>query len=223
LCSVCEQDRVYSDPVRFPIHGPLERVSRFRVLFVMTLLLAISVSVPVVAQPTPIPEPVYLAPPIPTPQPVVVWMLRLAEVGPDDVVMDLGCGDGRIVITAARDFGAVGICLDLDQRQLEIARENARAAGVEDRIRFVQADVMQADVREATVVTMYVGMRAHQQLAAIIEPQMSPGERVVTHQFPIDAWTPSVTISVRDERRFMRDAMLYVIGEHHVPVRPLGG
>jgi precorrin-6B methylase 2 len=175
------------------------------------------------AQVTPAPEPVYIAPPIPTPQPLVGWMLRLAEVGPDDVVMDLGCGDGRIVITAARDFGASGICLDLDQRQLEIARDNARVAGVEDRIRFVQADAMQADVREATVVTLYLGMRAHQQLAELIEPQMAPGERVVTHQFPIEAWTPSMTISVRDEQRFMRDAMVYVIGQHHVPVRSPGG
>jgi precorrin-6B methylase 2 len=188
-----------------------------------TVVLGLLASGVVVAQVTPPPEPVYLAPPIPTPQPLVDWMLRLAEVGPDDVVMDLGCGDGRIVITAVRDLGASGICLDLDQRQLEIARGNARAAGVEERIRFVQADAMQADVREATVVTMYLGLRVHQQLADIIEPQMAPGERVVTHQFPIEAWTPSRTVSVRDERRFMRDAMVYVIGEHHVPLRPLGG
>ena len=182
-------------------------------------LLAAFAGVPAIAQLTPAPEPVYLAPPIPTPQPLVEWMLRLAEVGPDDVVMDLGCGDGRIVITAVRDFGAIGICLDLDQRQLEIAREKARAAGVEDRIQFVQADAMQADVREATVVTMYLGMRAHQEMAEVLEPQMAPGERIVTHQFPIEAWTPTRTISVRDERRFMRDAMLYVIGSHRVPIR----
>lgn len=176
---------------------------------------------PAIAQVTPKPDPVYFAPPIPTPQPLVEWMLRLAEVGPDDVVMDLGCGDGRIVITAARDFGAAGICLDLDQRQLEIARGKARAAGVEDRIRFMQADAMGADVREATVVTMYLGMRVHQELAEVLEPQMAPGERIVTHQFPIEAWTPTRTISVLDEQRFVREAMLYVIGRHRVPIRTI--
>jgi cyclopropane fatty-acyl-phospholipid synthase-like methyltransferase len=183
------------------------------------LLLIAFAGAPSIAQVTPAPEPVYLAPPIATPQPLVEWMLRIAEVGPDDVVMDLGCGDGRIVITAVREFGAAGICLDLDQRQLQIAREKARAAGVEDRIEFVQADAMGADVREATVVTMYFGMRVHQELAEILEPQMAPGERIVTHQFPIKAWTPTRTISVLDERRFMREAMLYVIGTHRVPIR----
>jgi cyclopropane fatty-acyl-phospholipid synthase-like methyltransferase len=176
---------------------------------------------PAASQVTAAPDPVYLAPPIPTPQVLVEWMLRIAEVGPNDVVMDLGCGDGRIVITAARDFGATGICLDLDQRQLEIAREKARAAGVEDRIQFVQADAMGADVREATVVTMYLGMRVHQELAEVLEPQMAPGERVVAHQFPIEAWTPNRTISVLDEQRFMREAILYVIGTHRVPIRTI--
>ena len=186
----------------------------------LLLLLAVAAA-PSIAQVNPSPEPVYLAPPIPTPQLLVEWMLRLAEVGPDDVVMDLGCGDGRIVITAVRDFGATGICLDLDQRQLEIARGKARAAGVEDRIRFLQADAMQADVREATVVTMYLGMRVHQELAEVLESQMAPGERIVTHQFPIEAWTPTRTISVLDEQRFVREAMLYVIGKHRVPIRTI--
>ena len=118
--------------------------------------------------------PLIDAPYVATPQPVVDAMLAVAGVTPDDVVYDLGSGDGRIVITAARRYGARGVGLDLEPARVEQARAKAQAAGVADRVRFEVQDIFTADIREATVVTMYllpeVNLRLRPRLLAMLRP-----------------------------------------------------
>src|SRR5688572_20540394 len=116
-------------------------------------------------------------------------MLQLAAVTAQDVVYDLGAGDGRIPIIAAQKYGARGVGIEIDPRLVERARQNAREAGVADRVTFIQADLFTTDFSAATVVALYLTAR----LNARLEPklrQLAPGARIVTHQFPIGAWTP---------------------------------
>lgn len=164
-------------------------------------------------------DPEYVAPDIYTPQVVVEHMLRLADVKPGDRVIDLGCGDGRIVITAARLHGASGVCVDLDQRQLGMARKKARAAGVEDGIDFVQQDLFAFDVSAATVLTLYLSKRVNERLGPMLEKALKPGTRVLSHQFDIPGWFPLATLVVRDEHRIERKVYLWEMGRHRVPPR----
>jgi SAM-dependent methyltransferase len=119
---------------------------------------------------------------------VVDAMLALAEVGPDDVVYDLGCGDGRIVIEAARRCGARGVGLDLDPERIRESKENARRAAVEHRVMFEQRDAMTADLAAATVVTMYLPPRASLELAARLMRELQPGSRIVSHNTDLNGW-----------------------------------
>lgn len=130
------------------------------------------------------------APYVSTPQPVVDAMLRLAEVRPDDVLYDLGCGDGRIVITAARSFGARGVGIDIDPRRIEEANAAARSAGVSDRVRFAVQDLFQTDFSQASVLTLYLFPELNAKLLPKIRAEMRPGARVVSHQFRIGDWVP---------------------------------
>jgi precorrin-6B methylase 2 len=123
-----------------------------------------------------------------TPQPVVDRMLALAAPTKNDVVYDLGSGDGRIVITAARRYGSRGVGIDIDPARVEEGKQNAQAAGVSDRVRFVQQDVFQTDVREATVVTMYLLQAVNERLRPRLLEQLRPGARVVSHQFDLGEW-----------------------------------
>lgn len=136
------------------------------------------------------------APYVSTPQPVVDAMLRLAEVRSDDVLYDLGCGDGRIVITAARSFGARGVGIDIDPRRIEEANAAARSAGVSDRVRFAVQDLFQADFSEASVLTLYLFPELNAKLLPKIRAEMRPGTRVVSHQFRIGDWVPERTEAV---------------------------
>lgn len=129
-------------------------------------------------------------PDVRTPPEVVVEMLRLARVGPDDVVYDLGSGDGRIVIAAARDFGARGVGIELDPGLVAESARNARRAGVGGRTRFLQQDIFLADISEATVVTMYLSPEVNLRLRPTLLSQLEPGSRIVSHDFPIGDWQP---------------------------------
>ncbi len=125
---------------------------------------------------------------VPTPMAVVEAMLRMAQVTPDDVVYDLGCGDGRIVIMAAQKFGARGVGIDLDPRRIMDATDNAKAAGVTRRVTFRVGDVFTEDFSDATVVTLYMLPHVNEQLMPKIKA-LKPGTRVVTHAFTFgDAW-----------------------------------
>jgi SAM-dependent methyltransferase len=133
----------------------------------------------------------------PSPLEVVNRMLELAEVGAGDVVYDLGCGDGRTVIEAARRFGARGVGIDLDPRRIEECHENARAAGVESLVRFCQQDVMNADFSSATVVLMYLPPQASVQLGTRLMRELAPGARIVSHNADPGGWD---TVEVLDGR-----------------------
>ena len=131
-----------------------------------------------------------------TPQVTVDEMLRLANVGPQDFVLDLGSGDGRIVVTAARKFGARGLGVDLDWRLVLQGEENARQAGVADRVRFLEQDLFQTDLSQATVITTYllpfVMLRLRPSVLAL-----KPGTRIVSHDFDFGDWRPDHTTSIR--------------------------
>ncbi|HSE00408.1 MAG TPA: class I SAM-dependent methyltransferase [Burkholderiales bacterium] len=131
-----------------------------------------------------------------TPQVTVDEMLRLAAVGPEDFIIDLGSGDGRIVVTAAKKFGARGLGVDIDWRLVNQAEENARQAGVADRARFLEQDLFQADLGQATVITAYllpfVMLKLRPKLLAL-----KPGTRIVSHDFDFGDWPPDRKTSVR--------------------------
>jgi len=131
---------------------------------------------------------VDLAPFVPTPMVVVEKMLEMAGVTRDDVLYDLGCGDGRIVVTAARKYGARGVGIDLDPRRIAESQERARREGVTSLVRFFQQDVMKADFSEATVVTLYLLPESNELLRPLLEKQLKPGTRVVSHNYEIPGW-----------------------------------
>jgi len=125
---------------------------------------------------------------VPTPPNVVDAMLKMAQVTPNDVVYDLGCGDGRIVIMAAAKYGARGVGVDLDPRRIAEANENAKLAHVTGKVKFVVQDVFETDFSDATVVTLYMLPSVNEKLMPKIKA-LKPGTRVVTHAFTFgDAW-----------------------------------
>jgi ubiquinone/menaquinone biosynthesis C-methylase UbiE len=138
-----------------------------------------------------LPSPQSLAPYVPSPPEVVDRMLSLAGVTKDDVVYDLGCGDGRIPIAAAKQYGARGVGLDIDPRRIEESRENAKAAGVEHLVQFRVEDVLTADVSEATVVTLYLLSSSNAKLRPMLTRQLRPGSRIVSHAFSMGPTWPA--------------------------------
>lgn len=129
----------------------------------------------------------------PTPPDVVRKMLDLASVGPSDVVYDLGCGDGRIVIEAAKR-GARGVGVDIDPQRIREARANAVAAGVQDRVEFREGDLFEADVRPATVVTLFLWPHINLRLRPRLQAQLRPGARVVSYYHDMGDWKPREVI-----------------------------
>lgn len=134
--------------------------------------------------------PLKLAPYVRTPQDVVERMLALAQVGPKDVVYDLGCGDGRLVITAARRHGARGVGVDFDLDRVKESQANARQAGVESLVEFRQQDALTVDVSPATVVTLYLLSESNLRLRPILTKVLPRGSRIVSHQFSMGDWEP---------------------------------
>jgi len=141
---------------------------------------------------------------VPTPQPVVDAMLALANVKKTDVVYDLGSGDGRIVITAAKKYGARGVGIEVDPVLVKKARENAAAAGVSDRVRFVTQNLFSADIRPATVVTLYLLQSLNERLRPKLVRELTPGTRVVSHVFNMGPeWPPERTEMIEASRIFL--------------------
>jgi ribosomal protein L11 methylase PrmA len=122
-------------------------------------------------------------------------MLQVAGVGPGDVVYDLGCGEGEIVIAAA-GRGARGVGVDIDPERIVNARRNAARAGVSDLVTFVQQDLFATDVSPATVVTLYLGPELNRRLRPKLLRELRPGTRIVSHDFSLGDWTPERTVSV---------------------------
>ncbi len=129
-----------------------------------------------------------LAPFVPTPMAVVDKMLELAGIDKDDILFDLGCGDGRIVITAAKRYGARGVGIDIDPQRIDESRRAAKEAGVEALVEFRIQDVMKADIRKATAVTIYLLPESNALLRPILEDQLKPSTPVVSHNYSIPGW-----------------------------------
>jgi precorrin-6B methylase 2 len=133
---------------------------------------------------------------VPTPPEVVAQMLALAAPTKNDVLYDLGSGDGRIVITAAQRFGLRGMGVDLDPDRIQEANANAKQAGVTDRVRFVRQDLFKTDLRPASIVTLYLLPRVNLELRPRLFEQLRPGTRVVSHAFSMEEWEPDSVVTV---------------------------
>ena len=155
--------------------------------------------------------PTNLAPYVPTPPDVVDRMLTFAKVGRRDVVYDLGCGDGRIVIAAAKTYGARGVGIDIDPARITEAIANARRAGVEKLVTFRVQDAMATDVSEATVVTLYLLSFANVQLRPHLQRQLKPGARIVSHNFGMGDWKPDAVDTFDDASGRTRTLYLWSI------------
>jgi SAM-dependent methyltransferase len=156
------------------------------------------------AQQPPAAPPVLRPPDVryePTPMEVVQAMLRLAKVTASDVVYDLGCGDGRIVITAVRQFGARGVGVDIDPVRITESRENARQANVTDRIRFLNEDLFVTDVSDATVVTLFLSAELNLAVRPKLLRELKRGTRIVSYWHEMGDWTPQEAVRVRSGNR----------------------
>lgn len=140
---------------------------------------------------------------VPTSNSVIDAMFKLAAITADDIVYDLGSGDGRIVIAAARKLGAHGVGVEIDPELVKKATENARKAGVADKVRFVQGDLFQADLSSATVVTLYLSPTTNLRLAPKLQRELRPGARVVSNRFDMGDWTPDAQVKAGGRRVFL--------------------
>ena len=161
--------------------------------------------------------PASLAPFVPTPQDVVDRMLALANVSPQDIVYDLGSGDGRIVITAAERYGARGVGVDIDPQRIAESNANAQLAGVSDRVRFIQQDALEVDLSEATVVTLYLLSSSNMKLRPVLTRQLPTGARIVSHAFSMGNWDADLVERFTDSRGNTRTLYLWT---HDGTVRP---
>src|SRR5438094_1316130 len=125
---------------------------------------------------------------VPSPQSVVSDMLRYADVGASDFLIDLGSGDGRIVLTAAKVFGARGFGVEIKQELVKLANEAAQKEGVADRVKFLKQDLFRTDISQATVVTMYLLPDTVNLLKEKLLTQLKPGTRIVSHDYPLSGW-----------------------------------
>jgi ribosomal protein L11 methylase PrmA len=131
---------------------------------------------------------VDLAPYVVTPYVVIEKMLEMSDLNENDIIYDIGCGDGRIVITAAEIYGARGVGIDIIPKRIQESRENAKAAGVEHLVEFRLEDAMKSDISKATVVTLYLIPDSNALLRPLFEKQLRPGTRVISHGYPIVGW-----------------------------------
>jgi len=150
-----------------------------------------------------------LAPFVPTPYEVVNRMLTLAEVTSDDVVYDLGSGDGRIVIEAAQRFGARGVGIDIDPQRIAEANANAERAGVQHLVQFIEQDALTVDVSEATVVTLYLLSSSNMKLRPLLTKALPVGARIVSHAFSMGDWEPDVLDKFEDDLGNTRSLYLW--------------
>jgi hypothetical protein len=173
----------------------VRRLSTLSILALAAILAGASASV--VAQPLKPLEKHPDVPYVPTHEKVVDEMLKVAKVGKNDVLYDLGSGDGRIPITAAKRWGTRGVGVDIDPERVKEARANATRAGVADKVRFMQQDLFDTDIKEATVVTLYLLPDVNLKLRPKLLAELKPGTRVVSHNYDMGDWKPLKTITVK--------------------------
>ena len=164
--------------------------------FVLSFVIIAAIAAPSVAQQTaaPLRSPDVIF--VPTPQEVVDAMLKLAKVGPNDVIYDLGSGDGRIPITAARTYKARGVGIDIDPQRIREATENLKQAGVGDKVRFLNQDLFTTDISQATVVTLYLLPSLNLKVLPKLNKELKPGTRVVSHAFDMGDIKPERTENI---------------------------
>jgi precorrin-6B methylase 2 len=171
-------------------------------LVALTLMLAVASVPPVLAQtatqeaPTRRPDVIY----VPTPEEVVEAMLQVANVTKNDIVYDLGCGDGRIPVTAASKYGARAVCVDIDPQRIKEATENVANHKVGDRVRIVQGDLFEQNLSEATVVTLYLLPSLNVKLMPKLMKELRPGTRIVSHAFDMGDWKPEKELDVNGRK-----------------------
>ncbi|MBN2029257.1 methyltransferase domain-containing protein [bacterium] len=136
---------------------------------------------------------------VPTPEEVVEVMLDITHVNENDILYDLGCGDGRIVITAAKEKGARGVGIDINPKRIEESIKNAEKANVMDRVQFIEGDLFLADFSEATVLTMYLLPAVNIRLRPRLLRELMPGSRIVSHDFSMNEWEPDSTIKIPND------------------------
>jgi SAM-dependent methyltransferase len=153
----------------------------------------------------------YDVPFVPTPYEVVEEMLRLVDIKSGDVLYDLGCGDGRIVITAAKKYGIKAVGIDIDPIRIKESNENAAAAGLAGKVRFIQQDLFEADFKDASVITMYLLTSVNMRLRPKLLTDLRPGTRLVSHSFGMGEWRPDKTSVVETPYGDERDVHYWVI------------
>jgi len=158
--------------------------------FLVVLLTLLSLTAAIAQSAAPKPAKAPEVPYVPTHDDIVSEMLSMARVGPNDVIYDLGSGDGRIVIAAAKKFGTRGVGYDIDPERVREANENAQKAGVTDKVRFVEGDIFDADIKDATVVTLYLLPDVNMRLRPKLLADLKPGTRVVSHNYDMGDWVP---------------------------------
>jgi SAM-dependent methyltransferase len=180
------------------------------------LLLVACFSFAVVAAQTAQPRRVPDVPYVPTTDEAVQAMLRLADVKPADIVYDLGCGDGRIVIAAAKNFGARGVGIDIDPKRINEAKRNAHQAGVENLVRFEEGDLFKADIHDASVVTLFLLSSINLKLRPKLISELKPGARVVSNTFDMGDWKPDKQSTVGDpDDTFSHKLYLWIVPKPH--------
>lgn len=157
-------------------------------------------------------SPEKLAPFISSPLDAVAMALAVADVNENDIVYDLGCGDGRVAIVSSKHLGARSVCVEIDPDLCVLAEANAWFNGVLEQVRIMCNDFMKVDLSPATVVYTYLYSSINRRLAGKLEREMRPGSRVVTLDFPIPGWVPFKVRRFYDEKGYLRTVWLYVIG-----------
>ncbi len=140
---------------------------------------------------------------LPTPWVIVDAMLKLADIRPGDVVYDLGSGDGRLVITAAKRYGARGVGVEYQKELVDLATRSAAAEGVADRVKFLHGDLFEADIKDASVVMLYLLPSSVTRVATKLRAELRPGTRIVSHDYPLSPWPPDKKVSMDVEEKEM--------------------
>lgn len=169
------------------------------------------------------PKGVIAGPYVPTPWPIVDEFLKMADIGKDDIVYDLGSGDGRLVITAAKRYGARGVGIEIQPQLVELANKQAKEAGVAERVSFRAADLFQSDYREASVITLYLLPKFVPLLVPKFRAELKPGSRIISHDYALTPWPPDkvLTLDVA-EKEAISGTTRTVLYYYLVPAR-LGG
>jgi SAM-dependent methyltransferase len=166
-------------------------------------------------------KPVNAGPYVPSPQSVVTDMLKLANVSEKDFVIDLGSGDGRIVLTAAKVFGARGFGVEIQEKLVKLANEAAQKEGIADRVKFIIQDLFKTDISQATVLTMYLLPNTVNMLSDKLLTELRPGTRIISHDYPLAGWIPEQYVSMDLEDKVAISGAAASAPSASAPIKPV--